>query len=194
MDDTYAEMNSPAITAKTSKEAVNVPKSGRGPVHWGYSRDESRITLTFKQMIDIVKFSLDNAFFTLGQDIIQQVHGIPMGDPLSPAICIGTCAHLEMNWFDNLPLETQSQVRFTRYLDDIFMVANCNAIPDYDNFLESFTKHCYPSCLELEETSHDEYLECKVHAKQGSVNTKHWNKNHTHLHNTGTQYYYKHQH
>ena len=59
-DDTFANMNSPAITAKTSKEAVNIPKSGKGPIHWGYGDKDTRITLTFKQMLDIVRFSLDN--------------------------------------------------------------------------------------------------------------------------------------
>ena len=66
VDDTYVEMNSPAITAKTSKEAVNLPKSGKGPAHWGFGSDKNRINLTFKQMINILEFSLDNAFFTLG--------------------------------------------------------------------------------------------------------------------------------
>ena len=178
----------------SGKEAVNIPKFGTAPVHWGYSRDESRITLTFKQMMDIVKFSLDNAFFTLGHSITQQVHGIPMGDPLGPAICIGTCAHLEMEWFDNLPIETQSQVRFTRYLDDIFMVANRNAIPSYDKFLEDYTKQCYPPCLELGDQSDDEYLECKVHTKGNSLGATHWNKNYEHMCKTGRQYFYKHQH
>ena len=58
-DDTYVDMKSPAIRAKTSKEAVNLPMTGRGPIHWGYGDKSSRITLTFKQMLDIVRFSLD---------------------------------------------------------------------------------------------------------------------------------------
>ena len=116
-DDIHVDMMSLAITAKVSKEAVNLPKSGKGPVHWGYG-DSTRITLTFKQMLDVVQFSLGNAFFTLGDKIIQQTHGIPMGDPMSPAICIATCAHIEMKWFDALPHESKPHVRFTRYLDD----------------------------------------------------------------------------
>ena len=133
-DDTYVDMMSPAITAKVSKEAVNLPKTGKGPVHWGYGNQDTRITLTFKQMLEITRFSLDNAFFTLGNKIIQQTHGIPMGDPMSPAICIATCAHIEMKWFDAIPNEIKPHVRFTRYLDDIYMVANVSGIQNYDGF------------------------------------------------------------
>ena len=193
-DDTFANMNSPAITAKTSKEAVNIPKSGKGPIHWGYGDKDTRITLTFKQMLDIVGFSLDNAFFTLGNNIIQQVHGIPMGDPLSPAICIATCAYVEMTWFNSLPPETQKQVRFTRYLDDIYMVANKTGIPRYNELIKDFLSNCYPSCLELEETPNDEYLECKIHVEKHQLHLQHWNKNHEYIVATGQQYYLKQQH
>ena len=197
-DGTYAEMNSPAIVAKTSKEAINLPKFGKGPAHWGYGDVDTRITLTFKQMLDIVSFSLENAFFILGDKIIQQVHGIPMGDPMSPALCIGSCAYLEMKWFESLPANIQPHVKFTRYLDDIFMIANIgqNGIPESD-FLalkKEFTENCYPPCLELEETPHDEYLECKVQTEGNVITTRHWNKNLTHMIATGKQHYYKHQH
>ena len=47
LDDRYAGMKSPAITAKINKEAVNLPKTGKGPIYWGYG-DEDRVTITFK--------------------------------------------------------------------------------------------------------------------------------------------------
>ena len=145
-------------------------------------------------MLDIVRFSLDNAFFTLGDKIIQQVHGIPMGDPMSPAMCIGTCAYIEMQWFDSLPADVKPHIRFTRYLDDIFMVANRSNIQNYDELVDSFVKRCYPSCLELEETNSNEYLECKVVVNGSKLNIYHWNKNHIHMQSNAQQYYYKGQH
>ena len=116
-----------------------------------------------------------------------------MGDPLSPAICIGTCAYMEMEWFDNLPPKIKTCTRFTRYLDDIYMIADKNKIENFDNFLIDFTKGCYPSCLELKETKNDEYLECKTIIDGNSIKMKHWNKNLTHLRSCGKQYYFKHQ-
>ena len=147
-------------------------------------------------MLDIAQFSINNAFFTLGNKIIQQVHGIPMGDPLSPAICIATCAHMEMRWYDNLPKEIQEQVRFTRYLDDIFMIANRKAIGDFESFITKFTNECYPACLILEETNDDEYLECKtkISSSGNEVQIAHWNKNYAHMMGGDGQYFYKHQH
>ena len=75
-DGNTANMASPAITAKTSKQAINLPKRGKGPIFWGYGNPETRTTLTFKQLMDILEFSLSNAFFTHGKQIIQQTHGI----------------------------------------------------------------------------------------------------------------------
>ena len=72
IDGCFAGMKSPAITAKTRTGAVNVPKSGKDSVLWGHSNDPSRITITTKNMMDVVKFCLDNAFFTLDGQIIQQ--------------------------------------------------------------------------------------------------------------------------
>ena len=42
-NEAHVGMNSPAIRAKTAKEMVNVPKHGRGPVHWGRSNESDRI-------------------------------------------------------------------------------------------------------------------------------------------------------
>ena len=119
-----------------------------------------------------------------------------MGDPMSPAICIATCAHIEMKWFDTLPNDIKPHVRFTRYLDDIYMIANVNGIQDYDGFLTEFTHHCYPSCLVLKETPDDEYLECKtkITARGNQLQSCHWNKNHEHILSMKSQYFHKHQH
>ena len=88
----FEGMKSPAIKAKTNKGIINVPKIGKGPAHWGRSSNMDRVNLTFKQLMDIAKFSLENAYFTMGDKIVQQTVGLPMGDPLSPAMCIATCA------------------------------------------------------------------------------------------------------
>jgi len=194
-DGITAGMASPAITAKTSKEAINLPKRGKGPVFWGYGNPETRTTITFKQLMDILEFSLNNAFFTHGDKIIQQKHGIPMGDPMSPAICIGTCAILEKQWMDKLETSIQEKVRAVRYLDDIYMVLNKNGLTNPSDITRDFEKKCYPKSLTLEQTPPSEFLECLVHTtKNGDITMQHWNKNNTHIQNTGDQYYYKQQH
>ena len=190
----YADMKSPAITAKVHKEMINLPKHGKGSIYWGSSHSDDRINLSFKNLIDIVEFSVNNAFFTLGDKIIQQTNGIPMGDPLSPAICIATCAMFEMSWFDKLTIENKEHLHIKRYLDDIYMVADKNKIPTIAEITRSISEDCYPKCLELESTPDDEYLECKVFTDHSSIYIQHWNKNHDHIKSHGTQKHYKHQH
>ena len=74
------------------------------------------------------------------------------------------------------------------------MVANKSGFTGYDDLIHDFVTNCYPKCLELEETKHDEYLECKAIVDGHKINICHWNKNHAHLQSHGTQYYFKHQH
>ena len=74
------------------------------------------------------------------------------------------------------------------------MVANVGALPNYDDILRSFVDGCYPSCLELEETAPDEYLECKVTVERNEIKMKHWNKNECSINTHGKQYYFKQQH
>ena len=52
----YADMKSPAITAKVHKEMINLPKHGKGSIYWGSSHSDDRINLSFKYLIDIVEF------------------------------------------------------------------------------------------------------------------------------------------
>ena len=74
------------------KHGVSVPGRGKArkctwkqcgaPYKW----------ITFELMREVLDFSLDHAIFTTRNGVlIRQKNGIPMGDPLSPAMCIGTC-------------------------------------------------------------------------------------------------------
>jgi hypothetical protein len=187
-------MCSPAITAKTSKKAVNLPLHGPGPAYWGYGGDD-RVTITFKQLMDVTCFSLDNALFKLGDEIVKQVHGIPMGDPLSPAICIATCTYFENKWFNTLSKTEKENIFFCRYMDDIHMVTDSATIPSLENVAKDFETKCYPNSLVLESTDAAIFLECTL-ATDPSTNRillSHNNKNHTHITSFGKQRYYKQQ-
>ena len=114
---------------------------------------------------------------------------------MSPAICIGTCAFLEKKWFDHLDGAVQEKVRAVRYLDDIYMILNKNGIDNPSEVLQSFEQECYPKSLTLEQTPPNEFLECMVHTtSHGEITMQHWNKNHSHMQETGEQRYYKQQH
>ena len=73
----------------------------------------------------IAKFSLEHCLTKIGGGtIVRQVHGIPMGDSLSPALAIGTCAWFERKWLNKLPEGERWRVQGVRYLDDVMMIDN----------------------------------------------------------------------
>jgi hypothetical protein len=118
-----------------------------------------------------------------------------MGDPLSPAICIGTLAVFEKRWFDGLPECKRKHVRFTRYIDDIFMLANEKGLDNLEDFMKHFEKKCYPNSLCLERTPAEYFLECEVGIDlDNNLTIQHWNKNQESIETTGKQKYLKHQH
>ena len=63
-----------------------------------YTNDNKSVTLTFKNMKDILSFCLNNAVSRCEGKLVIQTNGIPQGDNLSPAMAIGTCAFFERIW------------------------------------------------------------------------------------------------
>ena len=117
-----------------------------------------------------------------------------MGDPLSPAMCIATCAMHEMDWMATLPEKMKERVNFDRYLDDIFLITNGLTPKELVDLEKNFEANCYPKCLVLEKTGADEFLEMKVMVDKDGIQIRHWNKNADHIAEHGTQRYFKHQH
>ena len=67
--------------------------------------------------------ALDHAFVRMPDGTIRrQMEGIPMGDPLSPGMTIGTCAWMEDEWMQTIDEETKKYFRMKRYMDDVLYV------------------------------------------------------------------------
>ena len=107
------------------------------------------VWIPFEDLIDILKFSLDNAITTRNGKLLWQRDGIPMGDPLSPGMCIGACAAMEQKWLANLPERWKQHFRAKRYMDDILIIAAENPRWEY-NQLEGSLSACYDDPLKLE--------------------------------------------
>jgi hypothetical protein len=74
------------------KEGVWVP-CGRKAPSWNPPRSKKGGRwLPFELLHDVMRFSLDNAITKLGDRLLLQDKGGPMGDPTSPGMTIGTCA------------------------------------------------------------------------------------------------------
>ena len=87
-----------------------------------------------------------------------------MGDPISPGMTIGTCAWIESEWMNTLPLQDKQYFRAKRYMDDVLMLLVETPKWEKDRFMDDFEKsHCYWPPLKLEEGGKDTFLETKFH-------------------------------
>ena len=85
------------IQREWGHQGVWVPKYSKAqPCTWkAGGRKHARVWLNFDVLLEIMEFSLDNAYVKM-QDgrILKQLLGIPMGDPISPgmteseAVCV----------------------------------------------------------------------------------------------------------
>ena len=108
--------------------------------------------MPFQDLLDIAMFSLDHTLITRKGIIMKQILGIPMGDPLSPAMTIGTCCWMEQKWLGQQPPETKDMFRAKRYMDDILLMYVKSVRWQDAAFIKHFeASECYWPPLELEE-------------------------------------------
>lgn len=72
--------------------------------------------------------------------LLRQTKGIPMGNPLSPAMTIGACAWMEEEWMQQLDGDTKEKFVAKRYMDDILVAYAENQTWDHWRFCEDFEK------------------------------------------------------
>ena len=141
---------------------VFIPQARTKRCSWQAPRPHSRGTwMTFAELIDILEFSLDNTLIRMPDGrLLKQVLGIPMGDPLSPGMCIGTCAWMEAEWLAGMRASTKHFFKAARYMDDILMIMASPRYWDQERFLRDFTaSECYWAPLKLEPCDGDVFLE-----------------------------------
>ena len=105
--------------------------------------------------------------------IRKQVEGIPMGDPLSPACAVGTCAWMEMEWMQTLDPQTKERFAAKRFMDDILLIYDKSANWHSEAFVRDFQQSlCYMPPLKLEEATQDIYLETRFQLANNTVGTR----------------------
>jgi len=128
-------------------------------------------------MLEVMEFSLDNAFVKMPDDtIMRQMEGIPMGDPISPGMTIGTCAWMEKEWMASLTSTDKLMFRAKRYMDDIIMVYAKAQWWDHQRFVDDFTRsevYCKP--LKLTDGDQNTFLETTLQLTSDGF--RYWLKN-----------------
>ena len=106
----------------------------------------------------------------------RQAMGIPMGDPHSPGMTIGTCAWMEHEWLESLDEATKKLFKIKRYMDDLLIFTAENATWDRDGFEKSIGEECYFPPLSLEDGSEGTFLETRFRIT-ATNRIRHWLKN-----------------
>lgn len=112
-----------SVRSSSRRSEVSVPAFKMGEkAHLGRSgeSDSKRINFTFDELINVIKFDLKNSYFKIGDRILQQRVGIPMGSPLSPALAQIVCAYYEAQTLANAARDgITNPVEGIRYVDDL---------------------------------------------------------------------------
>ena len=158
-------------------KGVCVPKqSDTQPCRW-MSRRRGMQLIPFEVMLDVMDFSLDFAIVKMPDGHLKrQIAGIPMGDPLSPGMAIGTCAWMEKEFMNTIPQTVKDNFCARRFMDDVILFYAEHDGWDYERFVrEICTFAIYHPPLELEPGKEGTFLETRFRIDDGRV--VHWLKN-----------------
>ena len=165
---TYAE--------NLGRTSVCVPtRSTTKPCVWK-TRRKGYTTLPMDVMYAVMEFSLDNAIVEITPgEFLWQKQGIPMGDPISPAMTIAACAMMEIKWMKRWTDEERRHFMARRYMDDILLFYAENDKWDAQVVLDSFRTECYTNPLHLEDGGGNTFLETTFEVTDTDI--RYWLKN-----------------
>ena len=144
-----------AAGARTEKQAAHgVRQGGHRPRNGGFAKPpyggEPNV-IPFEDLVNIMEFALDHTILRdFDGQLWRQARGIPMGEPHSPGMTIGTCAWMEHEWLQTVHADSRENFLARRYMDDL--LAFYAQRPDWDEerFLGDIREHCYLPPLRLE--------------------------------------------
>lgn len=129
------------ITVTYNKVFYNNPKENDS------SRNTNR-TYTKDDVKFMIEYILQNSFAVYGDNVYQQISGIPQGNNASPLIADLTLSHMEYTFMKQNPNFKHYQVRGYRYMDDLLIIYRHN-----DHDIISKIQSIYHNSLTLEQTS-----------------------------------------
>lgn len=178
------------ITEKTGFDSVSIPRKSTRPC--SLKPFKGGTTIPFEDLLDIMEFALDNTLLRdFEGNLWRQAMGIPMGDPHSPGMTIGTCAWMEHEWLESLDEATKKLFKIKRYMDDLLIFTAENATWDRDGFEKSIGEECYFPPLSLEDGSEGTFLETRFRIT-ATNRIRHWLKNTNELGDEPTVWRYAH--
>ena len=141
-----------AFCKQLRRKSVHMARTGRtdgctGPLY----AKSTRVLISCDMISSYTCSILQAGFLQCGDKLLQQTIGIPMGNPLSPALAIAVCMYAEARW---LSTQVQRPVTGLRYMDDILMMT-LDSTPNYATTAPNF----YPASLRVLPASTEQPLQ-----------------------------------
>ena len=129
-------------------------------------------------LLEIMEFALDNTILVdFDNQLWRQVKGIPMGDPHSPGMTVGTCGWMENEWMQKLDANTKENFIAKRYMHDILLFYVVRPDFDHEEFKKRFCEsECYLPPLRLEDGGENTFLETTFEITEQNT-IRYWLKN-----------------
>ena len=121
------------------------------------------IPIDLNRFIDLIELCVTDNVFEYDNDYYRQNYGMSMGSPLSPVLC-----NLFMEYFETELLPRISDIKWLRYVDDIFLVWPRNL--NFDIFYNNLN-NLHPTIkFKYEWENNDElpFLDVTVHKNYGN--------------------------
>lgn len=173
-----------------NKKHISVPLRGRHGTEIGRSHHTQRFaTFTLDELMEIVKFDLDNAIFTLGEITLKQNVGIPMGSPMSPVLATIMCSYCEAKFKETMRQKygdtNANSVHGIRYVDDALYLAGYDSKSAFDksiakSLVQEWIDKAYHKNLVLEvdpERNFVHMLESVINTTTDTLQMTFWHKN-----------------
>ena len=165
------------ITVATGYDGVTVPKRKTHSCTFKPSTKGGMVRIPFEDLLDIMEFALDNTILRdFDGQLWRQAQGVPMGDPHSPGMTIGTCAWMEHEWLQTLTADSREWFLAKRYMDDLLVFYAQNERFDGERFMRDLCGECYWPPLKLEDGEEGTFLETSFRVTRFN-RIQHWLKN-----------------
>lgn len=178
---------------------IRVPKDKSDPCGWGKSANLSEVhNITFTQIRGVVHFDVGSAYFSVGDTILLQKAGAPIGGVLSTALAVSTCVYTEIMFVESLGVDSR-RLRVIRYVDDItVLIAILRNDPESlikaQELYQNLKVNCYPKELVLKPENINngsfKFLETLTTVRGNTIRVRHFSKNTQHIKNNGNQKFY----
>jgi hypothetical protein len=158
---------------------VCIPNKDTLPCVFQTKKKYGYVTIPLSILYDVMEFALNNTLIKdMDGNLRQQTCGIPMGDPHSPGMAIGTCAWMENLWMQTINSDSKKFFKAKRYMDDILTFYVTNPRFDHGKLLDEFKQsQCYWPPLNLENANNGIFLETQIEIRNNTIRHKLKNDN-----------------